>query len=496
MSPEPGMPPRSTARPLRGLLSGIAIFLILLILPAPGDMPPEAWRTAAVIGLMATWWITEAIHIYMTGLLPLVLMPLLGISDIEVAAAPYGNPVIFLFLGGAFLAIAIQRWNLHQRVGLALLSRVGTGARRQVGGMMATTAVLSMWVSNTAAAMVMLPMALAVIALLRECDNDPTDRGGLNTALILAVAYGATIGGLSTIVGTPPNAFLVAYMKQTYGVTVGFAEWMVFGVPLSALLLLIAWQVLTRVTFRLPVAPIPGAAAMIAEKRSQLGPMGRGEIVVIVVFCLVIAAWVLAPLMRALAPELQISDAMIAIAGTILLFILPVDLRRREFALNWEWASRVPWGILLLLGGGLSIAEAAGSSGLAATVGSWLSGLEHAPYWLLLLAVITVVVFLTEIASNTATAATLLPVAGVLAIGLGVDPLSLCVPAALAASCGFMLPAGTPPNAVIFSSGHVTVPQMVRAGISLNVVCIVVLVFAAYSGALTLIGTGIEVAAP
>jgi sodium-dependent dicarboxylate transporter 2/3/5 len=490
------MPPRSTARPLRGLLSGIAIFLIILILPAPGDMPPEAWRTTAVIALMATWWITEAIHIYMTGLLPLVLMPLLGISHIEVAAAPYGNPVIFLFLGGAFLAVAIQRWNLHQRVGLALLSRVGTGARRQVGGIMATTAVLSMWVSNTAAAMVMLPMALAVIALLRECDNDAPDRGGLSTALILAVAYGATIGGLSTIVGTPPNAFLVAYMKQTYGVTIGFAEWMVFGVPLSALLLVIAWQVLTRVTYRLPATPIPGAAAMIAQKRSQLGPMGRGEIVVIIVFCLVIAAWILAPLMRALAPELKVSDAMIAVAGTILLFIVPVDLRRREFALNWDWASRVPWGILLLLGGGLSLAEAAGSSGLAATVGSWLSGLEHAPYWLLLLAVITVVVFLTEIASNTATAATLLPVAGVLAIGLGVDPLSLCIPAALAASCGFMLPSGTPPNAVIFSSGYVTVPQMVRAGISLNVVCIVVLVLAAYSGALTLIGTGIDVAAP
>lgn len=488
MSPEPGTPGSRPARGLRGLVAGLAIFLVILVVPAPESMPIEAWRTAAVIALMATWWITEAIHIYMTGLLPLVLMPLLGIADIQSAAAPYGNPVIFLFLGGSMLALAIQRWKLHQRAGLALLGRVGTGARRQVGGMLAATAILSMWVSNTAASMVMLPMAIAVIALLRECDNRGLDHSSLNTALVLAVAYGATIGGLSTIIGTPPNAFLVAYVKQTYDVTIGFAEWMVFGVPLAAVLLGLAWIVLTRVAYRLPAAEIPGAAAMIAERRAQLGPIGRGELVVIVVFVLVVAAWVLTPLIRKMAPGLDISDAMIAIAGTMLLFILPVDLKRREFALDWESASKAPWGIILLLGGGLSIADAAASSGLAAAVGNWLAVLDQAPYWLLLLAVIAVVVFLTEVASNTATAATLLPVTAALALGLGVDPLTLCVPVALAASCGFMLPAGTPPNAVIFSSGHVTVPQMVRAGITLNLACILVLTLTAYSGALAIIG--------
>ena len=377
-------------------------FVVLLLAPAPEGMPPAAWRTAALAVLMATWWITEAIPVYATGLLPLALLPLLGIGDMRTAAAPYANPVIFLFLGGFLIALTIQRWNLHQRIALSLLSVTGTGARQLVGGFMIATAFLSMWVSNTATAMMMLPIALSVVALLEDDTGQRSPVAGLKTALVLAVAYGASVGGLATLVGTPPNALLAAYFDQTYGVTIGFAQWMVFGVPLSLVLLALTWIVLTRVAFRLPSAAVEGASAVIASQRANLGPAARGEIIA--------------------------------------------------------------------------------TSGLAEWIGTAMSGLSGAPTWLMLLTVVTVVVFLTEVTSNTATTATLLPVLSGLALGLGENPLLLCVPAALAASCAFMLPPATPPNAVVFGSGHITIPQMARAGVWLNFICIAVLTVAAYAG--------------
>jgi sodium-dependent dicarboxylate transporter 2/3/5 len=473
---------RDVRRRALGLAGGLTAFVLMLLAPAPEGMTPDAWRTAALAVLMATWWITEAIPVYATGLLPLALLPLLGIADMRAAAVPYANPVIFLFLGGFLIALTIQRWNLHQRIALTLLSATGTGARQLVGGFMAATAFLSMWVSNTATAMMMLPIALSVITLLERDSAHRMPVVGLNTALVLAIAYGANVGGMATLVGTPPNALLAAYFDQTYGVTIGFAQWMVFGVPLALVLLAVTWVLLTRVAFRLPRAPIEGAGAAIASQRAGLGPTTHGEMIAGGAFLTAAGLWIFLPLITRTWPDLGLTDSGIAVGVALALFIIPVDLKRGEFALNWEWAGRVPWGVLLLFGGGLSLAAGATSSGLAEWIGGAMSGLGGVPTWLMLLVVVTVVVFLTELTSNTATTATMLPVLGGLAMGLGENPLLLCVPAALAASCAFMLPPATPPNAVAFGSGHVTIPQMARAGILLNLICIAALTMAAYAG--------------
>lgn len=486
--PEGAAPlPGSLSRQRYGVLAGIAAFLTIMLVPAPAGMPVEAWRTAAMALLMAIWWITDAIPVYATALVPLVLIPLLGIADIGTAAAPYSNPVVFLFLGGALIAVAIQRWNLHQRVGLALLSLAGTGARQLVGGFMMATALVSMWVSNTAAALIMLPMATAVLALLKECGDAASVTRDLDTALLLGVAYGASIGGMATLVGTPPNALLVAYLEQTHGIAISFAAWLAFGLPLASVLLLIAWLLLTRVAYRLPTLEVRGAAEAISARRAALGPVTRGERIVAVVLGLVAGAWMLVPLINDLAPALRLSDAGVAMVGAVALFVLPVDWRRGVFALDWASTAKVPWGVLILLGGGLSLAEAISFSGLAQAFGSWLVALDRLPEWLLLLTVIGAVVFLTEMTSNTATTATLLPVAAALAIALDSSPLLLCVPVALAASCAFMLPAATPPNAVVFGSGRVTVPEMARAGLYLNAACIAVLFAATVLGVLSVL---------
>ena len=477
---------RDARRRAIGLAGGLAAFVLMLLAPAPESMPPAAWRTAALAVLMATWWITEAIPVYATGLLPLALLPLLGISDMRAAAAPYANPVIFLFLGGFLIALTIQRWNLHQRIALTLLSATATGARELVGGFMVATAFLSMWVSNTATAMMMLPIALSVITLLERDDTHRMPVTGLNTALVLSIAYGANVGGMATLVGTPPNALLAAYFDQTYGVTIGFAQWMVFGVPLALVLLAITWVLLTRVALRLPGSAIEGAGALIKSKRAALGPVGRGEKIAGGAFLAAAGLWIFLPLITGTWPDLRLTDSGIAVGVALTLFIIPVDLKRGEFALNWEWASRLPWGVLLLFGGGLSLAAGATTSGLAEWIGGAMSGLGGAPTWLILLVVVTVMVFLTEVTSNTATTATLLPVLAGLALGLGENPLLLCVPAALAASCAFMLPSATPPNAVVFGSGHVTIPQMARAGIWLNFACIAALTTAAYVGVMAM----------
>jgi len=478
---------RDARRRTIGLAGGLAAFLVMLALPAPEGMAPAAWRTAAVAVLMATWWITEAIPVYATGLLPLAVLPLLGIGDMRSAAAPYANPVIFLFLGGFLIALCIQRWNLHQRIALTLLSVTGTGARQLVGGFMVATAFLSMWVSNTATAMMMLPIALSVIALLEKDDAHHMPVAGLNTALVLAIAYGANVGGMATLVGTPPNALLAAYFDQTYGVTIGFAQWMVFGVPLMLVLLVISWLVLTRVSFKLPRTSIPGAGELIAAKKSALGAIVRGEKIAGGAFLAAAALWIFLPLINDTLPDLGLTDAGIAMSVALALFVIPVDLKRGEFAMNWDWAAKVPWGVLLLFGGGLSLASGATDSGLADWIGEAMSGLGGAPTWLMLLVVVGVVVYLTEVTSNTATTATLLPILSGLALGLGENPLLLCVPAALAASCAFMLPPATPPNAVVFGSGHVTIPQMARAGMWLNVACIAVLTLVAYAGVMSVL---------
>lgn len=470
-----------------GLPLGPALFLLLLLLPAPAGMEPAAWRTAAVGVLMAVWWVSEALPIPATALLPLVAFPLLGVAPIGDAAAPYANPIIYLFLGGFLLAGAMQRSGLHRRIALTVVAAVGTGPRRLVLGFMLATAFLSMWVSNTATTVMMLPIGVSVITLTGTAASDDASAASFATALMLAIAYGASIGGLGTLIGTPPNAFMAGYMSETYDVQIGFAQWMLVGVPLVAVALPLAWLLLTRVLFRLDPAELSGGRAVVREALHALGRVAPAERRVAVVFVLTALAWIVRPLVAGLVPGL--SDAGIAIAAGLVLFLTPAGVRG-ERLLDWETAEELPWGVLVLFGGGLSLAAAISDTGLALWIGEALGGLGALPVWLLVLAVTTVIIFLTELTSNTATAAAFLPVLGPLAVSLGEGPLLFVVPAALAASCAFMMPVATPPNAIVFGSGRVTLPQMARAGVWLNLLFIALIMVVAYTLVPLALGAG------
>lgn len=330
------------------ILAGLVIAGLMLALPAPEGLTPEGWRLAALVTLMAIWWVTEAIPVYATGLVPLVGFPLLGIAPVAAAAAPYANPIIFLFLGGFLIAAAMQATGLHQRIALHVLARTGTGARQLVGGFMLTAAFLSMWVSNTATAVMMVPIAMSVIAITVADDGRHAPRGGLDVALLLAVAYGASIGGIATLIGTPPNAFLAGYMAQEHGLEIGFAQWMLFALPLSLVMLGCCWLTLTRLAFRLDPKQIEGVAATLGRALDDLGPIRRPEKTVAAVFFCAAAAWIAQPLIATVVPDL--SDTVIAMLAALALFIIPAGGGKP--ALNWDHASRVPYGLLLLFGGG------------------------------------------------------------------------------------------------------------------------------------------------
>jgi len=464
--------PEETRQGLRqpiGLVLGPILLLVTLLAPPPEGMAPEAWRAAGLGVLMATWWVSEAIPIPATALLPLVLVPLLGLGVIEVAAAPYANPVIFLFMGGFMLAQAVQRWKLHRRIALHLVRRVGTQPVRLIAGFMLATAFLSMWVSNTATAVMMLPIGLSVVELVMQRDpNAPAEPGDMNfaVALMLGIAYSASIGGAATLIGTPPNALLAGFMAESYGVSIGFGQWMLIGVPLAVVMLPVTWLVLTRWVFPVRLEEIPGGDAVIEREIAGLGRPGRGEKMVAVVFVLTALAWIGRPLLEGVFPGL--SDAGIAIAATLALFALPVDWRKGVAVLDWDHARRIPWDVLILFGGGLSLAGAITRSGLAEWLGTALSGVDALPLVAVMGVVTLVIIFLTEVTSNTASAAAFLPVLAALAVGIGQDPLLLAVPAALGASCAFMLPVATPPNAIVYGSSFITIPQMARAGFVLN----------------------------
>ncbi len=451
---------------LIGTAIGLVFLLCAFVLPAPEGMEPAAWRVAGVALLMATWWMTNAIPIPATSLVPLVLFPLLGATDINEAAAPYASPIIFLFLGGFVLGIGMQRWSLHVRIGLRTLAFVGTQPAKLVGGFLLATALPSMWVSNTATTIMMIPVAVSVLALLdRRVDLDETSRRNLGIVLVLAVAYGATIGGLATIVGTPTTAVLVGFMDREYGVEIGFAQWMVMGVPLSAIMLLVCWRVLTWVY---PVGTGGEAEAknVIAGEIAKLGPLTIAEKRIALVFAITACTWIFRPLLDNYIEGL--SDTGIAIGAALSLFFIPSGTEKNRRLLIWEDLRDLPWGVLLLFGGGLSLAAAISSSGLAEWVGAVMQTLDTWPV-LLVVAVATIgMTFLTELTSNTASATAILPLAAAVAVGLGFDPLLIVVPLTLAASLAFMLPVATPPNAIAFSSGRITIAQMVRAGFWLN----------------------------
>lgn len=474
---------------LGAIAAGLILFAIVIVLPPPPGLETAAWRVTAVAALMAVWWILEAVPVAVTALMPICLFPLLGIAPIRNTTSPYANPLIFLFMGGFMIALAVERWNLHRRIALNVLRLFGARPARLIGGFMCATAGLSMWVSNTATTVMMLPVALSVIGLLHDHKSGANigtrteDRDDRNfaVALLLATAYAASIGGLATLVGTPPNALLAGYMEEVHGRSIGFGQWMLVGLPLTVLLLPIAWLLLTRFVYPVASQEIEGATEIIDEEVKKLGPISFQEIAVALIFAATACLWIGRPLVNKVLPGAGLSDAGIAIMGAVALFIVPARTGDGEFLMNWDWARRLPWGVLILFGGGLSLASAVDKTGLAAWIGGALSGIEGWPVLAILLSIVAVVIFLTEITSNTATAAVFLPVMGAAAMTFGADPLFFAAPTAVAASCAFMMPVATPPNAIIFSSGHVSVPQMARAGLPLNIVAIVVVMGAAYS---------------
>jgi sodium-dependent dicarboxylate transporter 2/3/5 len=465
-----------------GRILGPAIFVVMLLTDQwQGVMSTEAWRVAAVGLWMAVWWATEAIPVPVTALLPIVVFGPLGISNIRDAAAPYAHPTIYLFMGGFMMALALERWNLHRRIALAVIDNAGTDGRRLIGGFMLVCALLSMWMTNTSSTMMLLPIVLSVAVVIRENvpDLSEKNRQDFQIAMLLGLAYSASIGGLATLIGTPPNALLMGFMAENYDIEISFARWMFVGIPVSFVMLPIAWFALTRFLYPCHIPASEAVQHHLHELREELGAMSTAERRVAVVFVLLILSWMFRRPVSEWLGISGVSDAGIVMTAAILLFILPSGDAAQPRLMIWEDISRLPWGVLILFGGGLSLAAAVSDSGLALWLGEQLAPLNAWGTAVLVVASVALVIFLTELTSNLATTATLLPVMGAIAVQAGVPPIVLTVPITIAASCAFMLPVATPPNAIVFSTGAISIPQMVRAGVFLNLIGIVIVSTAA-----------------
>ncbi len=451
-----------------GWIIGPGFLLLTLITDPPAGLSVEGWRTAGAAGLMAVWWISESVPISVTALVPLALFPMLELGSIKEVAAPYAHPLVFLFLGGFIIALAMQRWGLHRRVAIGLIGLFGARPNRIIAGFLLSGCLISMWVSNTATALMMLPIATSVIALLPA-----GSKGSISTfgpALLLAVAYGATTGGMATLIGTPPNALLAAYMSRVYEFEIGFAQWMAVGLPMTIVALPLVYLILTRVAFRFEGSKVEGMEELIAEEKAKMDKISKPELMVALVFSLTALAWVFRPLIQQIIP--MISDTSIAITSAIILFMLPVNAKKGEFVMNWETTKALPWEVLLLFGGGLSLASVIQGSGLSAYLGQLSGGLEGLPVILILAIIAFGILLLTELTSNTATAATFLPLIGTIAISMGQNPLLFLIPTAFAANCSYMMPVGTPPNAIVFGSNLIRLPQMAKTGLILNILLV------------------------
>jgi sodium-dependent dicarboxylate transporter 2/3/5 len=460
-----------------GLIIGIIFLIATCLLPSPESLNNKAWLTLGVAILMATWWLTEAIPLPATGLLPLVLFPLLGISSIKDTAQAFSHPIIFLFMGGFIIGLAMQHTGLHKRIAYYIISKFKSSPKSLVFGFMCATAFLSMWISNSATAIMMLPIALSIITVFKEDKNDIKDNN-FDKALVLSIAFSATIGGIATIIGTPPNTVMAAMLSEIYNYEINFVDWLKIGLPTSIILLPITWIILTFLCF-----PLNSKASIkdkvIKDKIKELGKISQDEIMVGIVFIITASLWIsrkwLSTALDGVIPAGALNDSTIAIMAAIFLFIIPSNRPKRKRLIDWQVAQNIPWGALILIGGGLSLATVINSSGLATWIGSLSSNLSNISIVFIVLICIASIIVLTELTSNTATASTFIPIMGATALGLGQDPLLLIIPATLAASCAFMMPVATPPNTIAYASGHLKISDMIKAGIWLNIISIIII---------------------
>lgn len=477
------LPKRRLHRKVFGIFLGLALGVLVYFL-MPNGLPGSLASvlndagdpkftvhglkvTAAAAVLMGTWWITEAIPLAATALVPLVIFPLTQVQAFSATASPYASGTIFLFMGGFFLALGIQRWNLHRRIALTTVKLVGTKPKMIVLGFMIATGFLSMWVSNTATAVMMLPIGLSVLALVNEGKSGTALlKSNFGKSLMLGIAYSASIASLSTLIGTPPNALLRAYLADNHDIVLGFGQWMLFAAPTAWIFLFIGWWLLTNVFFKPEIDDIPGGRQLIVSELEEMGPMSRGEKMVGVVFIVGALSWIFLPTLF----KETFSDELIAMIIALALFLIPVRPKDGIALLDWKSAKEIPWDVLLLFGGGLSLSAAFTNNGLSQWIGDISSGLGGLPVVLIVLGVTAIIIFLTEMTSNTATAAAFLPIMGGVAAGINQDVMLLVIPVALAATCAFMLPVATPPNAIAFGSGYLEIKDMVKVGIWLNLI--------------------------
>ena len=463
-----------------GLILGPVVFIITIFFFKPEGLSIEGNAILASTLWIAIWWISEAVPYAITSLLPIILFPLTGALGLVETSASYGHRYIFLYIGGFILAIAIERWGLHKRIALNTIKFIGTNIKSIILGFMVATAFLSMWISNTAASVMMLPIGISLVSQLVDNPNSIENENKVFAKkLMLSIAYSASIGGVATLIGTPPNLILAGIVEETYGIEITFSKWLMFGFPISLVLLFICWKYLTQFTFSIKQKSFPGGKLEIEKQIINLGKMSYEEKIILFIFILTALAWTLRSfLLENFIPN--IDDTIIALISALILFIIPASKEKNRKLINWKEAVRLPWEILLLFGGGLAIAQGFTTSGLSNWIGSQLTLFEGASIFILLLFLIAIVNFLTEITSNLATTAMILPVLAPLALIIEVNPLILMVGATVAASCAFMLPVATPPNAVVFGSGHLTIPNMIKTGIWMNLLSILLLTLIVY----------------
>ena len=467
----PDAPQPITLLRLAVIALGPIVAFAMAALPTPDGLTPEAWKLVALTAWMVLWWMTEAVPVAVTALLPISIMPLMGISAQKAVTASYGHPLVFLFLGGFLIAAAMQRWGLHKRIALRVVQLAGSSSSSIIGGFMVATAFLSMWISNTATALMMFTVGISLIEFVATKAKDKEQVRRFGVALMLGIAYSASIGGVATLIGTPPNTLLASFLSDSYGVEIDFATWMMMGVPLMLIMLPLVWVILCKWVFPVGDLELGSATDLVDRELKEMGSMCRGEKVVLAVFVATAVMWIFRKWVVSVT-GISITDTSIALIAASLLFVIPASMERNQFTVEWDAARNVPWGILILFGGGLALAGAFKSTGLATAIGDFVGSMDSLEITMIILATTVSIIFLTEVTSNTATTATFLPILGAVSVGLGFSPMALAIPVALSASMAFMMPVATPPNAIVFSYEGMRISDMMKAGVWLNMITI------------------------